>query len=337
MHTQNYTYTRSGIPRRQLLRWVAAMAMTAPLTMDPALGQTYPSRLITVVNPYGAGAGVDPVARLVAQKLSERLGQPVVVENRTGASGMIGAGYVATSAPDGYTLLISASNDVAINQHLYKNMKYKAERDFAPITQLVQLPMVMVVHPTVPAKSLQEFMALARTKPGGLTYGTPGNGSLQHLIGARLQSLTGIEMLHVPYREKLMIDLLAGRIDASLAGAHVMAPYVKAGTLRPLFITGTQRSPLYPDLSTVTELGMPALNITQWFGAYAPSGTPPTIVNRLNQEMVAILQSPDVRKTLLDIGAEPVGSSPEAFAQFLKAEIARFGELVRVSGATVEQ
>ena len=277
------------------------------------------------------------MARLVAQRLGERLGQTVIVENRMGAAGMIGAGSVATAAADGYTLLISASNDMAINQHLYKNIRYKAERDFAPITQLVQLPMVMVVHPSVPAKTVQEFVALARAKPGGLTYGTPGNGSLQHLIGARLQSLTGIEMLHVPYKDKLMVDMLAGRIDASFAGAHVMAPHVKAGTLRPLFITGTQRSPVYPELPTVAELGIPGLTITQWFGAYAPAGTPPAIVRRLNQEMVAIVQSPDVRKILLDQGAEPVGSSPEAFAQFLKAEIARFDELVRVSGATVEQ
>jgi tripartite-type tricarboxylate transporter receptor subunit TctC len=293
--------------------------------------------MVTIVNPYGPGAGVDPVARLVAQRLGERLGQTVIVENRMGAAGMIGAGSVATAAADGYTLLISASNDMAINQHLYKNIRYKAERDFAPITQLVQLPMMVVVHPSVPAKTVQEFVALARAKPGGLTYGTPGNGSLQHLIGARLQSLTGIEMLHVPYKDKLMVDMLAGRIDASFAGAHVMAPHVKAGTLRPLFITGTQRSPVYPELPTVAELGIPGLTITQWFGAYAPAGTPPAIVRRLNQEMVAIVQSPDVRKILLDQGAEPVGSSPEAFAQFLKAEIARFDELVRVSGATVEQ
>ena len=269
--------------------------------------------------------------------LGERLGQTVIVENRMGAAGMIGAGAVAAAAPDGHTLLISASNDVAINQHLYKNMKYNAERDFAPITQLVQLPMVMAVHPNVPAKTLTEFVALAKAKPGGLTYGTPGNGSLQHLVGALLQSLTGIDMLHVPYKERLMVDLLAGRVDASFAGAHVFAPHVKAGTLRPLFITGSQRSPVYPDLPTVTELGFPGMSITQWFGAYAPARTPPAIVRRLNQEMVAIIQSPEVRKILLEQGAEPVGSSPEAFAQFLKSEIARFGELVRVSGATVEQ
>jgi len=305
--------------------------------MATSWAQTYPSRMLTIVNPYAAGAGVDPVARMVAQRLGERLGQAVIVENRIGASGMIGAGSVATAAADGYTLLISASSDMAINQHLYKNIKYKAERDFAPITQLVQLPMVMVVHPSVPAKTVQEFVALARAKPGSLSYGTPGNGSLQHLIGARLQSLTGIEMLHVPYKDRLMMDMLAGRIDASFAGAHVMAPHVKAGNLRALFITGTQRSSVYPELPTVAELGMPGLTITQWFGAYAPAGTPAAVVSRLNREMVAIIQSPDVRKILLDQGAEPVGSSPEAFAQFLKAEISRFDELVRVSGATVEQ
>ena len=322
--------------RRDLLRRVAALSLL-PATLGTSWAQTYPSRTLTIVNPYAAGAGVDPVARMVAQRLGERLGQAVIVENRIGASGMIGAGSVATAAADGYTLLISASNDMAINQHLYKNIKYKAERDFAPITQLVQLPMVMVVHPSVPAKTVQEFVALARAKPGSLSYGTPGNGSLQHLIGARLQSLTGIEMLHVPYKDRLMMDMLAGRINASFAGAHVMAPHVKAGNLRALFITGTQRSPVYPELPTVAELGMPGLTITQWFGAYAPAGTPAAVVSRLNREMVAIIQSPDVRKILLDQGAEPVGSSPEAFAQFLKAEISRFDELVRVSGATVEQ
>ena len=322
--------------RRELLRRSAALSLL-PATRSTSWAQSYPSRTLTIVNPYAAGAGVDPVARMVAQRLGERLGQAVIVENRIGASGMIGAGSVATAAADGYTLLISASNDMAINQHLYKNIKYKAERDFAPITQLVQLPMVMVVHPSVPAKTVQEFVALARAKPGSLSYGTPGNGSLQHLIGARLQSLTGIEMLHVPYKDRLMMDMLAGRINASFAGAHVMAPHVKAGNLRALFITGTQRSPVYPELPTVAELGMPGLTITQWFGAYAPAGTPAAVVSRLNREMVAIIQSPDVRKILLDQGAEPVGSSPEAFAQFLKAEISRFDELVRVSGATVEQ
>lgn len=322
--------------RRDLLRRVAALSLL-PATLGTSWAQTYPSRMVTIVNPYGPGAGVDPVARLVAQKLGERLGQTVVVENRMGAAGMIGAGAVAAAAPDGHTLLISASNDVAINQHLYKNMKYNAERDFAPITQLVQLPMVMAVHPNVPAKTLTEFVALAKARPGGLTYGTPGNGSLQHLVGALLQSLTGIDMLHVPYKERLMVDLLAGRVDASFAGVHVFAPHVKAGTLRPLFITGSQRSPVYPDLPTVTELGFPGMSITQWFGAYAPARTPPAIVRRLNQEMVAIIQSPEVRKILLEQGAEPVGSSPEAFAQFLKSEIARFGDLVRISGATVDQ
>jgi tripartite-type tricarboxylate transporter receptor subunit TctC len=312
--------------------------MTGPLAATSAPSSSnYVVMSLNYDVPYAAGAGVDPVARMVAQRLGERLGQAVIVENRIGASGMIGAGSVATAAADGYTLLISASNDMAINQHLYKNIKYKAERDFAPITQLVQLPMVMVVHPSVPAKTVQEFVALARAKPGSLSYGTPGNGSLQHLIGARLQSLTGIEMLHVPYKDRLMMDMLAGRINASFAGAHVMAPHVKAGNLRALFITGTQRSPVYPELPTVAELGMPGLTITQWFGAYAPAGTPAAVVSRLNREMVAIIQSPDVRKILLDQGAEPVGSSPEAFAQFLKAEISRFDELVRVSGATVEQ
>jgi tripartite-type tricarboxylate transporter receptor subunit TctC len=337
MHNKTRHQFGAGPSRRQWLASVAALPAAALLASNPAAAQTYPSRVITIVNPYAPGAGVDPVARLVAQKLSERLGQTVIVENRMGAAGMIGAGAVAAAAPDGYTLLISASNDMAINQHLYKNIKYKAERDFVPITQIVQLPMVMVVHPAVRAQTLQEFLVLARAKPGGLTYATPGNGTLQHLVAARLQSLTGIEMLHVPYKDKLLVDLLAGRIDASFLGAHVVAPYVKAGALRALLTTGAERSPVYPSLLTAAEQGLPGLTMTQWFGAYAPAGTPQAIVRRLNQEMVAIVQSPEVRKTLVEQGAEPVGSTPEAFAQFLKSEIAKFGELVRISGATVEQ
>lgn len=316
----------------RVLALVAGFCLTGPLA-----AQTYPSRTITIVNPYAPGAGVDPVARLVAQKLGERLGQQVIVDNKMGAAGMLGAGFVAAAKPDGYTLLMSASNDMAINQHLYKNIRYNALRDFAPITQVVQLPMVLVVHPAVPATTLREFVALAKSKPDALTYASPGNGTLQHLVAARLQSVAGIQMLHVPYKDRLMVDLLAHQVDAAFLGAHVVAPQVKAGKLRALAVTTPQRIPSAPDLPTAAEQGFSGMEFNQWFGFYAPAGTPDPILRLLHRETVAVLALPEVRDALAAQGATVVGSTPEAFAAFLKSEIDRFGLLVKQSGATVEQ
>ena len=315
---------------------VAALLLAALISL-PLAAQTYPTRTVTIVNPYAPGGGVDPVARLLATKLGERLGQQFIVENKMGAAGMLGADAVAKARPDGYTLLMSASNDVAINQHLYKNMRYNAERDFAPITQLVQLPMVLVVHPKVPARSLGEFIELARSKPGGLTYASPGNGTLQHLIAARLQSVAGIQMLHVPYKERLVVDLIGGQVDAAFLGAPVVAPFVKDGRLRALAVTSAQRMSSAPEIPTTAEQGVAGMEVTQWFGAYAPAGTPDAIVRLLQRELAAALALPDVRSSLEAQGAQPVGSTPEAFSKFLKSEIERFGAMVRQSGATVEQ
>ena len=315
---------------------VAALLLAALISL-PLAAQTYPTRTVTIVNPYAPGGGVDPVARLLATKLGERLGQQFIVENKMGAAGMLGADAVAKARPDGYTLLMSASNDVAINQHLYKNMRYNAERDFAPITQLVQLPMVLVVHPKVPARSLGEFIELARSRPGGLTYASPGNGTLQHLIAARLQSVAGIQMLHVPYKERLVVDLIGGQVDAAFLGAPVVAPFVKDGRLRALAVTSAQRMSSAPEIPTTAEQGVAGMEVTQWFGAYAPAGTPDAIVRLLQRELAAVLALPDVRSSLEAQGAQPVGSTPEAFSKFLKSEIERFGAMVRQSGATVEQ
>ena len=239
----------------------------------PAAAQPYPNRTVTIINPYSPDGGVDPVARLVAAKLTERLGQQVIVDNKVGAAGMISAGLVA----------------------------------------------------------------LAKSKPGALSYASPGNGTLQHLIAARLQSLAGVQMLHVPYKERLVTDLLGHQVDSAFLGAHVVAPHVKAGKLRALAVTSTARMPSAPEVATAAEQGLAGLEFTQWFGAYAPAGTPESIVRLLNREMVAVLALPDVRAALAEQGAEAVGSTPEAFGKFLKAEIDRFGVLVKQSGATVEQ
>jgi tripartite-type tricarboxylate transporter receptor subunit TctC len=304
-----------------------------------ASGQTFPSKPILLVNPYAPGAGVDPVARLVAQKLSERFGQQVIVENKMGAAGMIGAAYVARAKPDGYTIMMSASGDVAINQHLYKNMQYNPVTDLTPITQAVRLPFLFVVNPSVPARNVQELTALTKEKPTAYSYGSGGNGSLQHLAGALFTNMAGAPMMHVPYKAvaPALSDVLGNQISALFVGVPGAIQYVKSGKLQALGVTSRQRMDLIKEVPTLAEQGLPDFEITQWFGVFAPANTPSEIVRFLNQEIVAVLNFPDVREKLLAQGAEPVGSSPEEFGRFLKAEIKKFEKLVKISGAKVDQ
>ncbi|MCE2948882.1 MAG: Bug family tripartite tricarboxylate transporter substrate binding protein [bacterium] len=316
-----------------------AALLSGLLAATPLAAQSWPARPITMVNPYAAGAGVDPVARLVAQRLGERLGQPVVVENRTGAAGMIGAATVARAKPDGYTIMMSAAGDIAINQHLYKSMTYDAERDFAPITQAVRLPFLLAVHPSVPAKSLKDLIALAKARPDQLTYGSGGSGSLQHLAGALLVASAGVKMTHVPYKAvaPALVDLLGGQLSLVFAGVPAALPHVKAEKLRALGVTSTKRIEQAPEIPTIAEQGYPGFEIMQWFGVFAPAKTPPEIVERLYKEIAAVLSEPSVVETLRAQGAEPVASSPAEFAKFIRAEIVRFGKLVKLSGASVDQ
>ncbi len=316
-----------------------AGALCVLLSTMPLAAQPWPARPITMVNPYAAGAGVDPVARLVAQRLGERLGQPVVVENRTGAAGMIGAASVAKARPDGYTIMMSAAGDIAINQHLYKSMAYDAERDLAPITLAVRLPFLLAVHPTVPAKSVKDLIALAKGRPDQVTYGSGGSGSLQHLAGALLAASAGVKMTHVPYKAvaPALADLLGGQISLVFAGVPAALPHVRTGKLRALGVTSARRLDQVAEIPTISEQGFPAFEIMQWFGVFAPAKTPPEIVERLHKEIAAVLAEPAVVETLRTQGAEPVASTPTDFARFIRAEIARFGKLVKLSGATADQ
>ena len=314
-------------------------ALLPALAPDGAHAQAYPARPITMVNPYAAGAGVDPIARLVAQKLADKLGVQVLVENKTGAAGMVGATFVAKAKPDGYTIMMSAAGDIAINQHLYRNMQYNAEKDLAPITQAVRLPFLLVVHPSVPARNMRDLVALAKARPGVYSYASAGNGSLQHLAGALFAGLAGVQMVHVPYKAvaPALSDLLGGQVHSLFAGFPAAIPHVRNGKLTALGVTSAKRLGIAADIPTIAEQGMAGFEITQWFGVFAPAHTPPEIVSRLNREFVAVLAMPDVAERLNAQGAEPVGSSPQEFARFIRAEIDKYAQVVKQSGATVDQ
>ncbi|MBV1796761.1 tripartite tricarboxylate transporter substrate binding protein [Siccirubricoccus sp. G192] len=315
------------------------LATLATLPIAPAaLAQNWaPERPVRLVVPYSAGGSTDVTARLVAQALGERLGQPVVIENRPGAGGNIAAEHVAHSAPDGYTLLIATSSVIATNQALYRNLPFDAVRDFAPITQIAFVPNLLVVHPDVPARSLAELIALAKSRPGQLNYGSAGSGTSQHLAGALFAAQAGVQVVHVPYRggAPAVTDLIAGKIQMIMSPLVEVIAHVQAGRLRPLGVTTRRRSPLLPEVPTIAE-AMPGFEITLWNGLLAPAGTPPAIVARLATEAAGVLRTPEMQRKLAEQGSEPVGSTPEEFAAFIRTEIPKWTEIVRISGATAD-
>ena len=327
--------------RRELLQAGAGLASLAACPRvfaqaDPAAD--FPSRPIRLIVPFAPGGGTDIVARTVGQKLTEAWRQPVVVENRAGGNGTIGANAVAKSPPDGYTLsMITSSHSVNVslqgNQHPYDLLK-----DFAPISQVTRQPYVLVANPKMPAKSVEELIALARSKPGKLTYGSSGIGGTSHLSGALLCSLADIDMTHVPYRggEPAMTDVVAGQIDMLFSTLLQSHGLIKAGKLRALAVTTATRSPALPDLPTMQEAGVPRYEVTPWYGVVAPAGTPPAIVNKLNREIVRIVRLPDVIQKMATDGSEPVGSTPEQFAAHIKSEVEKWRDLIRKTGIRTE-
>jgi tripartite-type tricarboxylate transporter receptor subunit TctC len=301
--------------------------------------QAYPSKPLHFVVPYPPGSGTDIVARILGQKLSEAWGQPVVIENRAGAGAIIGVDAVAKAAPDGYTIGIADTGPLAINPALYPKLPYDPVRDLAPVTLVASLPFMLVVHPSVPAVNLAEFLALARAKPGQLNYASVGNGSLVHLATELLKTRAGIDLVHVPYKGSApaLNGLLAG--DASVMFVNLLSamPLVKAGKLRALATSPAKRLSASPELPTVAEAGVAGYDFEGWFGIVAPAATPRPIVERLTAELRRIVALPDVRERLIHQGGlEPIGSSAEQFAAFLPAEIRRWGALVRETGARVD-
>jgi tripartite-type tricarboxylate transporter receptor subunit TctC len=319
---------------------VSARAVSAALLLCaalPAVAQTYPSKPVRLIVPQPPGGGADIVARMIAQKLSEQLGQQVVVDNRAGAGGIVGTELVARAQPDGYTLLIGITGSLTINPNLYKNLPYKPIEDFEPISLAVMTPYLLVVHASVNANNVTELIALAKSKTAPLTYSTPGNGSLAHLAMEWFRTATNTQFTHVPYKGSAAFGaVVAGEIQVTLVSLVSGMPQIKSGRVRALAITSKTRSRAIPELPTVAESGVPGFEATNWFGVLAPRGTSQTIITQLYKLMAASARSTDVKERMLRDGADAIGGTPQEFAQLIKAELKRWGEVVKLSGARVD-
>ena len=298
----------------------------------------WPDRPIHLVVPYPAGGPLDAVARLTAQKVSADVGQPIVVENRPGAGGNIGAEYVARAAPDGYTLLLGAVATHAINPTLYAHIPYDAQKDFEPVTQIASTPNVLIVNPSLPVHSVRELIAYAKAHPGTLNFGSGSTGSAGHLAGELFKRMAGIDMTHVPYKgaAPAMTDLIAGQVQLMFDNLASALTQIKAGKVRALAVTTAKRTPLAPDLPTIAESGLPGFDINTWFGLFVPAKTPQPVVQRLHDEFVKALNAPDVREKMLALGAEPVGNTPAQFAAYIRTESGKYAKVIKASGAKVD-
>ena len=313
-------------------------AVLLAIASGAAVAQAYPVKPVRMVVPFPAGGATDIVGRLIAQKLSESWGQQVIVDNRGGAGGTIGSDIAAKSAPDGYTMLVGTSSTHAIAPSLYSKLPYDPVRDFAPVTLVASATILLAVHPSVPAKNVRDLIALAKRKPNALSFASSGNGGISHLIGEHFKSVGGIQMLHVPYKgdTPALVDLVGGQVHLMFGTAVSFLPYVKAGRLNALAVTNPKRSPIAPDVPTVAESGLPGFEALQWFGIFVPAGTSKEIVARLNGEIVKIVRLPDIRERMTSLGADVVGSTPEQFAAFQKADTTKWGRVIKESGAKIE-
>jgi tripartite-type tricarboxylate transporter receptor subunit TctC len=303
-----------------------------------ALAQNYPDRPIRLVAPFPAGGLADVLARAVGDEMSKTLGQLVIVENRAGAGGNVGADAVAKSAPDGYTLLMSSAGILTANPFLYAKMPFDAERDFIPITNVADMPMLVVVHPKVEAKTLGEFVTLARANPGKLNFGSPGIGTTGHLGLAMLMYAANVKITHVPYRgaAPAVADLIAGQIDGVVDNPPTVLQHIQSGKLRALAVAAKTRMVLLPDLPTAAEAGVANYEANSWFGIAVPAGTPPAIVARLHKEIVAALRQPAMQARFANSGARLVGNSPEQFAAQIRAERVKWGEIIKAQNIKAE-
>lgn len=311
--------------------FLLAMFLAAPWTINGATAQTYPTKPVRFVVPYPPGGATDILARMIGGKLSNSLGQQFLVDNRPGAGQKIGTGMVAKSAPDGHTILL-VSVTHSINPALDANLPYDSLKDFAPITLAASSPNVVVVHPSVPVKSVKQLIALAKSRPGELNMATSGNGSGGHLAGALFQSMTGVKMTTVPYKGggPAYVDLIGGQVQVMFTSPNPTLSYAKAGKLRALAMTGAKRSPAAPELPTIAEAaGLPAYEASLWYGIVAPAGTPDTIVQLLHREITKALGSPDVREPLAARGVEVIGSTPGEFVKHIRSETEKWAKVIK--------
>ena len=308
------------------------------LVAGDAAAQTYPSRPVRLVIPFSAGGAADVPARILTQRLSDGLGQQVIIENRPGAGSTIGAEAAAKAPPDGYTLFW-ISNTHFVSATLHKKLNYDALNDFAPVTQVTSAPNILVVHPSLPAKNVKELVVLAKAKPGQIDYASSGNGSTQHLTGALFCSMAGIRMTHIPYRGSgpVTADLLGGQVQVAFPGIAGMLPHIKSGRLRALGVTGNKRSAELPDVPTIAEAGVKGYEMVAWFGVSGPKALPRDVQMKLHGELLRILKTPEMQKSLASVGQEPAWQeTPERFFDFLKVESAKWAKVVRDSGAQLE-
>ena len=303
-----------------------------------ASAQAYPSRPIRFIVPNGMGGTTDTIARAIAQRVAEDLGQQVVVDNRPGSGGIIGTELVARSPADGYTWLMGTIGNLAISPHLYKRVGYDPLTDFAPVTQIAASAYMLIVHPSVPAKSVAELVAVARNRPAQLNYASAGSGTGSHLTMELFRAIAGTDLVHIPYKGGTpgLTALVAGEVQAMFNGIPSTLPQLRSSRLRALAVTTPQRSPAIPELPTIAEAGYPGAESTSWTALFVPRGTPATIIQRVHKAFVKAIAAPDVRKHLQLDGAEPVGSAPDALGGYLRREVARWGEVVRRSGARQE-
>ncbi|NDH61987.1 MAG: tripartite tricarboxylate transporter substrate binding protein [Alphaproteobacteria bacterium] len=320
------------LKRRSVLLGAASASLAAP-----ALAQGFPSKPIRLVVPYSAGGGADTTARLIAPKLQEALGQTVVIDNKPGAGGAIGDDFVAKALPDGHTLLIGAFAH-AVNPSLMAKMPFRTPDDFAPVSLLVTVPELLVVTPSFPAKSVSELVAMAKAQPGKLSYASSGNGSAQHLAAELFKMRTGTDIQHVPYKGGALAvaDVAAGHVPFYFGNMSSALPQVRAGRVRALAVTSPQRSPAAPEIPTMAEAGVTGCEISEWNALLAPAGTPPATIDRLNVELVKILRQDDIKAKFADLGAQTIASTPAELAAFLRAEQAKWAEVVKAAAIKIE-
>ena len=312
----------------------ACIALGSPA----ALGQAYPSKPVRVIVPAPPGSAPDFLSRLLASKLGDMWGQALVIDNVVGAGGNIGTDRVAKAPADGYTLLFNTIGPIGVNVSLYSKLPFDPVKDFAPITLVAKVANILVVHPGVPVKSVQELIAYAKQNPGKLRYGSPGSGTSNHLSAELLKLMAGIDLMHIPYKSsaQMTTDILGGQVEVVFHNAPVLLPHVKSGALRGLGITSATRNASAPELPTIAEAGVPGFEVTAWFGLMAPANTPAAIVNKIHADVVKAMALPDVRERMLVQAAEPVGSTPQEYAAFIATEIVKWAKVVKLSGAKVE-
>jgi tripartite-type tricarboxylate transporter receptor subunit TctC len=317
---------------------IVMMLVLAATFCRGAWSQVYPAKPVRLVVPFSAGGGADIFARLVGRKLGENMGQSFVVDNRAGASGIIGCELVARAAPDGYTLLMGTTGTHTTNPAVFSKLPYDPLKDFAPISLVAESPFVLLVHPSLPVKSVQELIAFAKTRPGQITYGSSGIGSSSHLGFELFNMMAGIKGVHVPYKglAPATLDTVSGNLIMTWNSITAAAPYIRDKRLRALGIGSTKRSKLMPDIPTIAESGLKGYELGSWYGIFAPAGTPPEIVQRLHNELVKAIASPDISEQLVALGAEPVGSTPEAFVAVLKRDLVKWQKVAREANVKAE-